>query len=65
MGAAVLLSNRSDGAPYKSATGFIAIYGHYGGAAVSADRLFAVWGAGERDYRTGNVWFNDMPVVTR
>ena len=49
----VLLSNRRDGAPYKSETGFAAIYGHYGGAAVSGDRLFAVWGAGEREDPNG------------
>ena len=61
----VLLSNRSDGALYKSARGFTSIYGHYGGAAISANRLVAVWGAGERDYRTGNVWFNDMSMATR
>jgi BNR repeat-like domain len=55
----ILLSNRSDGARYKSANGFTAIYGHYGGAAISASgRLFAVWAEGERDSRTGSVWFN-------
>ncbi|MGH9200641.1 MAG: sialidase family protein [Vicinamibacterales bacterium] len=60
----VWLSNRSDGAPYKSAEGFPAIYGHYGGAAISSSgRLFAVWAAGEREYRTGSVWFNSLPLT--
>lgn len=59
----VLLSNRRGGSPpYKSERGFTAVYGHYGGAAISGNRLLAVWGAGERGYRTGNVWFNDAPV---
>ncbi len=49
----ILLSNR----------GFTAIYGHYGGAAISSrGRLFVVWAEGERDYRTGTVWFNSVPV---
>jgi hypothetical protein len=62
----VLLSNgRGDGGSYKSGRGFAEMYGHYGGAAVSGDRLLAVWGAGEREYRTGHVWFNDAPVATR
>lgn len=55
----IWLSNRTDGAPYKSPAGFTAFYGHYGGAAISSSgRLFAVWAEGERDYRTGTVWFN-------
>ena len=59
----VLLSNRSDGAPYKSPQGFAAFYGHYGGAALSSTgRLFAVWAEGERNYRTGSVWFNWVTV---
>ena len=60
----ILLSNRSDGAAYKSPQGFTAIYGHYGGAAISwSSRLFAVWGEGERKYRTGNVWFNRVALT--
>jgi hypothetical protein len=49
----VLLSNR----------GFTSIYGHYGGAAISSrGRLFVVWAEGERDNRTGTVWFNSVPL---
>jgi BNR repeat-like domain len=61
----ILLSNRIDGAAYKSPQGFTSIYGHYGGAAISSiGRLFAVWGEGEREYRTGNVWFNSVRLTT-
>jgi len=57
----IWLSNRTDGAPYKSSEGFAAVYGHYGGAALSSSGcLFVVWAEGERDYRTGTVWFNSM-----
>jgi len=58
-GAETLLSDRSDGAPYKSPTGFKAFYGHYGGAAIDASgRFHVVWAAGEPGYRTGSVWVN-------
>jgi len=60
----IWLSNRTDGAPYKSPLGFAGFYGHYGGAVLSSSgRLFAVWAEGERDNRTGTVWFNRMPVT--
>jgi hypothetical protein len=60
-GADVLLSDRSDGAPYKSPTGFTSFYGHYGGIALGASgRMHAVWGAGEPEYRTGGVWVNSV-----
>ncbi len=59
----IWLSNRADGAAYTSPQGFVAFFGHYGGAAVSSTgRLFAVWAEGERDYATGTVWFNRVPV---
>ncbi len=62
-GADTLLSDRTDGAAYKSAQGFKAFYGHYGGAAIDpAGRLHAVWGAGEPGYRTGTVWVNSVDV---
>jgi hypothetical protein len=63
-----LLSDRGDGAPYKSENGFKAFYGHYGGAAIDASgRLHAAWGAGEPGYRTGGVWVNRVEAsrVTR
>jgi hypothetical protein len=62
----IWLSNRSDGAAYKSPQGYTAIYGHYGGAAISSSgRLFAVWAEGEREHRTGNVWFNSVPLTRK
>ena len=58
-----ILSDRADGAPYKSAAGFAAVYGHYGDAVIGPHgRLYAVWGAGERGYETGGVWFNSIDV---
>lgn len=58
-----LLSDRSDGASYKSAQGFKAPYGHYGDAAIDLNgRLHAVWGAGEPGYRTGGVWVNSIDL---
>jgi BNR repeat-like domain len=60
-GAETLLSDRADGAAYKSAAGFKAFYGHYGGAAIDASgRLHAAWAAGEPGYRTGSVWINSI-----
>jgi len=61
-GSDVLLSNRGDGAGYKSSSGFRAFYGHYGGAGIGSARLYAVWGAGEPDYRTGGLWFNRVDL---
>jgi hypothetical protein len=62
-GADVLLSDRGDGASYKSPSGFRAFYGHYGGVAMDrSGRLYAVWGAGESDHRTGSVWFNSVDL---
>jgi BNR repeat-like domain len=60
-GAETLLSDRSDGAPYKSPTGFKAFYGHYGGAAIDVSGGFhVVWAAGEPGYLTGSVWVNSI-----
>jgi len=62
--AETLLSDRSDGASYKSAAGFKAFFGHYGGAAiVPPGRLHAVWGAGEPGHITGGVWVNNVKVA--
>ena len=48
----------------KSANGFKAFYGHYGGAAIdAAGRLHAAWGAGEPAYRTGGVWVNCVEAL--
>jgi hypothetical protein len=62
--AETLLSDRHDGAAYKSDRGFTAFYGHYGGAAIDrSGRLHAVWGAGEPAYRTGSVWVNSVDAA--
>jgi hypothetical protein len=59
----VLLSDRSDGASYKSPAGFKSFYGHYGGVAIdAAGWLHAGWGAGEPEYRTGGVWVNSVEL---
>lgn len=58
-----LMSDQSDGAPYKSATGFRTVYGHYGGVAIDeSGRLHAAWGEGEPEYRTGTVWVNSLDL---
>ena len=64
----MLLSDRPDGAPYKSATGFARFYGHYGGAAIdSSGRLHAAWSEGDSNRGTGTVWINhvDVPQTLR
>src|SRR5262249_51472471 len=59
-----LLSNRADGAAYKSPLGFKAFYGHYGGIAIDTrGRLHATWGEGEPGYRSGATWFNSVDIA--
>jgi hypothetical protein len=63
-GSEVLLSDRADGAPYKSATGFTGFFGHYGGAAIGGSgRLHVAWAAGEKHARTGSVWVNSIDIA--
>jgi hypothetical protein len=58
------LSDRSDGATYKSSAGFKTFYGHYGGVAIGASgRLHVAWGEGEPEYRTGGAWFNSIDLA--
>lgn len=63
-GPEIALSNRKGGAPYKSAAGFKAFHGHYGGIALAPDGdLVAAWGEGTGptgfgQMGTGAVWFN-------
>jgi hypothetical protein len=64
-GAETLLSNRADGAPYKSAEGFELFYGHYGGVAIApSGRLHAAWPEGSKSEDAGAVWVNflDLPA---
>jgi hypothetical protein len=54
-----LLSNRTDGAPYKGTEGFDQFYGHYGGIGIaSSGRLHAAWPEGPRGKEEGAVWVN-------
>jgi hypothetical protein len=54
----VRLSDRSDGASYKSPEGFVSPYGDYGGLAVDrAGTLHAIWGEGEGFNGRGGSWY--------
>ena len=58
-GAETLLSNRTDGASYKSPAGFKVFHGDYGGVALTPESgLVAAWGEGLGRAGTGAVWFN-------
>jgi hypothetical protein len=60
--AAVDISDASSGAPYKSAAGFLEVYGDYGEMAItSAGKSIAVWGEGTSYTGPGGVWFNREP----
>ncbi len=60
-GAETLLSNRTDGATYKSPAGFKVFHGDYGGVALTSDGvLVAAWGEGMGRAGTGAVWFNSF-----
>ena len=56
------ISDASSGASYKSAAGFLEIYGDYGEIAItSAGKTIAVWGEGTSYTGPGGVWFNRQP----
>jgi hypothetical protein len=60
--AAVRISDATSGAPYKSAAGFLEIYGDYGEIAItSAGKTIATWGEGTSYTGPGGVWFNRQP----
>jgi hypothetical protein len=67
-GIETLLSNRFDGAPYKSPEGFDVYFGDYGGVALSpGGRLYAAWGegsrgTGSRGEGTGAIWVNHIDL---
>jgi hypothetical protein len=59
---AVKISDATSGAGYKSAAGFLEIYGDYGEMAItSAGKSIAVWGEGYSWTGPGGVWFNRQP----
>jgi hypothetical protein len=60
--AAVKISDASSGAAYKSAAGFLEVYGDYGEMAItSAGKSIAIWGEGSSYTGPGGVWFNRQP----
>ena len=60
--AATKLSDASSGASYKSAAGFLEVYGDYGEIAItSAGKTIATWGEGASYAGPGGVWFNRQP----
>jgi hypothetical protein len=57
--AAVDISDASSGAAYKSAAGFLEVYGDYGEMAItSTGKSIGVWGEGTSYTGPGGVWFN-------
>jgi len=60
--APVDISDATSGAPYKSAGGFLEVYGDYGEMAItSAGKTIAVWGEGFSWTGPGGAWFNREP----
>jgi len=60
--AAVDISDASSGASYKSAAGFLEVYGDYGEIGItSAGKTIAAWGEGSSWTGPGGVWFNRQP----
>jgi len=59
---AVRISDASSGASYKSAAGFLEVYGDYGEIAItSAGKTIAIWAEGTSYNGPGGVWFNRQP----
>jgi len=60
--APVKISDATSGASYKSAAGFLEVYGDYGEIAItSAGKTIAIWGEGTSYAGPGGVWFNRQP----
>ncbi len=60
--APVKISDASTGAAYKSAAGFLEIYGDYGEMAItSTGKAIAIWGEGFSWDGPGGSWFNRQP----
>lgn len=60
--AAVRISDATSGAAYKTAAGFLEIYGDYGEIAItSTGRTIAIWGEGLSYTGPGGVWYNRQP----
>jgi hypothetical protein len=60
--APVKLSDAGGGAAYKTAAGFLEVYGDYGEIAITnAGKTIAIWGEGLSYTGPGGVWFNRQP----
>ena len=60
--APVRISDATSGAAYKSASGFLEVYGDYGEMAItSTGKSIAAWGEGMSYTGPGGVWFNRQP----
>jgi hypothetical protein len=60
--APVRISDATSGAAYKSAAGFLEVYGDYGEMAItSTGKSIAAWGEGMSYTGPGGVWFNRQP----
>jgi hypothetical protein len=59
---AVRISDAASGAAYKTAAGFLEVYGDYGEIAItSTGKSIAIWGEGASYTGPGGVWFNREP----
>ena len=55
----VRISDAPGGAAYKTASGFLEVYGDYGEVAItSTGKTIAIWGEGLSYTGPGGVWFN-------
>jgi hypothetical protein len=60
--AAVKISDATAGAPYKTAAGFLEVYGDYGEIAITnTGKTIATWGEGLSYTGPGGVWINRQP----
>jgi hypothetical protein len=57
--APVKLSDATSGATYKTASGFMEVYGDYGEMAITnTGKSIAIWGEGTSYFGPGGIWFN-------
>jgi hypothetical protein len=55
----IKVSDATSGASYKTAAGFLEVYGDYGELAVTnTGKSIAIWGEGSSWYGPGGIWFN-------
>jgi hypothetical protein len=60
--AAVKISDLGTGAPYKTANGFLEVYGDYGEIAITnTGKTIATWGEGFSWTGPGGAWINRQP----